>query len=155
LLSRSLYYNEILNYKWKYYPMNVTKEMDKFDFIKFEESLIYKKEKNEDGWSVIVSTIGLDIIIVDKKGSINAGTYNHIFKGDRVSLFYNNKSYTFHQIKNKIDKIIFLDDLWLHDDVRNFWSEKGFRYNKEVAKKIEMIKCNLMTKFKNNILQPA
>ena len=153
--ARPISYNELIKYKWRYYPMGIMKTMDKFDFIKFTNDLIYKQEKDEEGWRVSVTTTGIDIIVIDKKGNWSLEKYNHIFKGDRVNVTYNNKSYTFNKLKNKIDMIIFLNDFWYHENVRSYWSEEGFKYNEESVKLLDKLKTDIITNIKNDFMKIA
>ena len=129
MVTRNLNYEELKNFKWKYYPMEITANTSKEDVINFINSkLIKTNELAFSKYSISINTISNDIILITHKGEKIFTKYNHYKNNIQIEL--NNKWVNWSQTKTKIKKIIFLDDFIYHESVRHLWSERGFSFIK-------------------------
>jgi hypothetical protein len=131
VITRSLTYEELKTFKWKFYPMEITTSTNKQDIINFINSKrILTSEKAFNQYPIYIDTIDNEIIIITKDNRKILGMYDHIYKGNIIKIKIDNKWYNWSQVKNKIKQIIFFDNLEYHELVRNLWTERGFSFIK-------------------------
>ncbi len=131
MITRSLNDEELNNFTWKVYPMQITENTTKEDIINFTNKLLIKtNELHFDKYYAYIHTIDTDIMIITKDNKKIMGRYDHIFKSNSIKIEINDKWESWSKAKNKIKTIIFVDSLHYHESVRHLWSERGFSFTK-------------------------
>lgn len=150
MIIRSMNYEEIKNFTWKSYSMQVTKNTTKEDIINFTNSLLVKtNELHFEKYFAYINTTDTSIIIITKDNKKVIGRYDHIYKGNIIKIEINGKWETWAKVKNKIKTIVFIDNLQYHESVRHLWSENGFSFTKFYR---EGLKDNIVNNLLNNEL---
>ena len=130
MIMRLMNQKERQEYSWKYYPLDITAKTTKQDIINFTKSKLIKTNELDQGYPVYIDTLTNNIILITKKGEKIFTRYNHIYKGNIIQIELNNSWYNWSKAKNKISKIIFLDNIIYHPIAKNLWNEKGFSFMK-------------------------
>ena len=149
MVTRSLNFEEIKDFTWKTYKMDIsTKE----SFIKFLSNLHIKtKELAFDRYNIYIHTTDIIIAIVTNKNEVEITSFNHIYKNNSIRMRIGGKLCTWSQIQKKVKTVYFIDNLNLHESVRHLWNEKGFKF--DVAWDLmEKVKQDLKNKIENELL---
>ena len=138
-------------YQWKTYtikPSEVAKNQLKYEFIGIsniakqtttKKHIAHMQNGKDRTFFLDFNPLSLDCIICYKDGTKELTRWNHVFKGDIIYL----KGLPLSKIKTSdIDKIVLMDDLYYHETMLQYWSEKGFssiesmEYRKELIQNI-------------------
>jgi hypothetical protein len=150
MITRSLHYEELKDFTWKVYPMQIIANTTKEDIINFTNKLLIKtNELHFDKYFAYIDTVDTEIMIITKDNKKVMGSYNHIYKGNHIQVKFDGKLYTWSKAKNKIKTIVFMDSLHYHESVRHLWSENGFSFTKFYN---EGYKDNIINSLLNNEL---
>lgn len=119
-------------YNWSYDILNIS-NMDKEDIknnILLLHRNICKTNKIDKNFNVpyYVDFRGCSVLVKYKDGSIKESILNITYSRNTISI----DGKTFSKINwNKIDKIMFYDNLMYHDRLSHKWSKDGFTTDKE------------------------